>query len=139
MTCELSHSGGTDFSFGTAPKVCVTNGRSFSAPEDPSQVGGRERSRENGLGLAKKRERWKVTVITTQFLIDLMLANGWAPWHYFIQASQQTLSRSYLSPFYMRKLRHRLVYEAAPSPMASVGRAGIGRFNPKVYALFDRH
>lgn len=135
MTCEPSHRGGTDFSFGTAPKVCVTNGRSFSAREDPSQVGGRE----NGLGLAKKRERWKVTVITTQFLIDLMLASGWAPWHYFIQSSQQTLSRSYLSPFYMRKLRHRLMYEVVPSSMANVGRAGIGRFNPKVYALFDRH
>ena len=65
--------------------------------------GVRQSSKENGLGLARKREGWKVMVITTLFLIDLMLTSGLASTESFIalfhSVPTKTMSNSYLSPF----------------------------------------
>lgn len=65
-----------------------------------------------------------------------MFASGWAPWHYFVQSSQQIrVDHTYLH-FTWGDRGTDWHTELLPSPMASVGRVWTSWFNLKVYALW---
>lgn len=79
----------------------------------------------------EKRETEGNSNYSTALFFDLMLTSGWASWHYFSQLSQQTqISHAYL---HFRAKETEAQIGVAPSLTASVGRAGISRFNPTVY------